>query len=156
MFTKGKPEGNSPNTPLSSPQKPAPGEPLRTAATRPAAKAAPSLFSEDMKVKGSIVSEGEIQIDGKIEGDVRASALTVGDNGVIEGEVIAETVVVRGTVKGSVRGRKVQLASSAKVQGDITHSSLSIEANAVFEGQVKHSDDPLKDAPKPAAPVMNS
>ena len=144
MFTKGKPEGVTPNTPPQ--QKPTSGEPLRTAATRPAAKAAPSLFSEDMKVKGSIVSQGEIQIDGHIEGDVKATALTIGDHGEIIGEVVAETIVVRGKVKGSIRGRKVRLASSAKVQGDITHSSLSIEANAVFEGQVKHSDDPLKAA----------
>lgn len=146
MFTKGKPEGITP-TPI--PPKPAAGEPLRTAATRPAAKAAPSIFSEDMKVKGSVVSQGEIQIDGHIEGDVKATSLTIGDTGEIIGEVIAETVVVRGKVNGSIRGRKVQLASSAKVQGDITHSSLSIEANAVFEGQVKHSDDPMKPAPRP-------
>lgn len=147
MFTKGKPEGNQPV----SPSKPSMGEPLRNAATRPAAKAAPSLFSEDMKVKGSIESDGEIQVDGRIEGDVKASALTVGDNGEIVGEVIAETIVVRGKVKGSIRGRKVQLASSAKVEGDIIHASLSIEANAKFEGQVKHTDDPMKAPPKPVA-----
>lgn len=145
MFTKGKPEGSNPTI---TPPKPTPGEPIRSAATRPAAKAAPSLFSEDMKMKGSIISEGEIQVDGRIEGDVRASALTIGDKGEIIGEVVAETIVVRGKVKGSIRGRKVQLASSAKVEGDIIHSSLSIEANAVFEGQVKHSDDPLKETPK--------
>ena len=120
MFTKGKTEGNQPL----SPQKPTQGEALRTAATRPAAKAAPSLFSEDMKVKGSVHSEGEIQVDGTIEGDLKATALTIGDNGEIIGEVVAETIVVRGKVKGSIRGRKVQLASTAKVEGDITHSSL--------------------------------
>ncbi|MAI89547.1 polymer-forming cytoskeletal protein [Ponticaulis sp.] len=147
MFTKGKPEGSTPSTTTS---KPTQGEPLRQAATKPATRSAPSLISVDIQLKGSIVSEGEIQIDGKVEGDVKASALTVGDSGEIIGEVVAETIVVRGTVKGHIRARKVQLASSAKVQGDITHSSLSIEANAIFEGQVKHSEDPLKAAPAPS------
>ena len=99
------------------------------------------------------MSEGEIQIDGVIEGDVKASALTVGDTGEILGEVIAESIVVRGRVKGSIRARKVQLASSAKVEGDITHASLSIEADARFEGHVRHSDDPLKAAPPTSTPA---
>lgn len=146
MFTKGKPEGA---TPPITPPKPTAGETIRAAASKPAMKAAPSLFSEDMKVKGSISSDGEIQIDGSVEGDITASALTVGDKGEVIGEVTAETVIVRGKVKGSVRGRKVQLAATARVEGDITHSSLSIEPNAVFEGQVKHSDDPMKAAPAP-------
>ena len=151
MFTnKGKPEGSSPSP------TPSQGEPMRQAATRPAARSAPSLFSNDMKLKGSIVSEGEIQIDGKIEGDVKAAALTIGDTGEILGEVVAETIVVRGKVKGHIRARKVQLASSAKVEGDITHSSLSIEANAVFEGQVKHSSDPLKNGSAPASPAPST
>ncbi len=145
MFTKGKPEGSNPTaTPV---QKPASGEPSRSATTRPAAKAAPSIFSEDMRVKGSVISQGEIQIDGHIEGDVKATSLTIGDKGEILGEVVAETVIVRGKVKGSIRARKVQLASTSRVDGDITHTSLSIEASAVFEGQVKHSEDPLKAAP---------
>lgn len=148
MFTKGKPEGSTATTPASS----APGEPLRQAATKPAARSAPSLISGDMKLTGSIVSEGEIQVDGTIEGDVRASALTIGDTGAINGEIIAETIVVRGKVEGHIRARKVQLASSAKVTGDITHSSLSIEAGAAMEGQVKHSDDPLKTTTSSAPP----
>ena len=147
MFTKGKPEGSTTSTPASS----APGEPLRQAATKPAARSAPSLISGDMKLTGSIVSEGEIQVDGAIEGDVKATALTIGDTGTINGEVIAETVVVRGKVQGHIRARKGQLASSATGQGDITHASLSIEATALFEGQVKRSDDPLKSAPAPVS-----
>lgn len=148
MFTKGKPEGKS--TSPAPTAKPSQGEPMRTAATKPSTRSAPSLISSDMKVKGSVISGGEIQIDGSIEGDVRATAITIGDTGEISGEVVAETIIVRGKVRGQLRARKIQLASSAKVEGDITHSSLSIEANAVFEGQVKHSDDPLKTAVKPA------
>ena len=74
---------------------------------------------------------------------MRASALTVGETGAIKGEVVAESVVVRGTVEGRIRGRKVQLCTGAKVRGDIFHASLAIEPNAIFEGAVKHAQDPM-------------
>ena len=77
----------------------------------------------------------------------RASALTVGETGAVKGEVVAESVVVRGTVEGRIRGRKVQLCTGAKVRGDIFHASLAIEPNAIFEGAVKHAQDPMADPP---------
>ena len=54
-----------------------------------------------------------------------------------------EGVVIRGTVEGRIRGRKVQLCTGAKVRGDIFHASLAIEPNAIFEGAVKHAQDPM-------------
>jgi cytoskeletal protein CcmA (bactofilin family) len=117
-----------------------------------ASRAVPSIISADVKVKGDVNSQGEVQIDGNIEGNVRASALTIGESGAVKGEVIAESVIIRGTIEGRIRGRKVQLCSGAKVHGDIFHASLAIEPNAVFEGAVKHAQDPISDVPaSPAA-----
>lgn len=140
MFTKGKtPEAPPPLAPTAKPALPEP--PKRTAAAR----SGPSIISADVKMTGTIVSQGELDINGQIEGDVRASALTVGETGAVKGEVIAESVVVRGTVEGRIRGRKVQLCTGAKVRGDIFHASLAIEPNAIFEGAVKHAQDPMAD-----------
>ena len=141
MFTKGKtPEAPPPVN--NAPRPPAlPEPPKRTAAAR----SGPSIISADVKMTGTIVSQGELDINGQIEGDVRASALTVGETGAVKGEVIAESVVIRGTVEGRIRGRKVQLCSGAKVRGDIFHASLAIEPNAIFEGAVKHAQDPMAD-----------
>lgn len=103
-----------------------------------------------------------MQIDGKIEGDVSAVSITIGQTGSIQGEVKAQTVVVRGRIVGSIRARKVELESGAHVEGDIVHASLAIQSNAVFQGQVRHADDPLEqksssspaaNATAPAAPV---
>lgn len=143
MFTKGKtPEAPPVPQPVAKPL-------LADAPKRPSAMArsGPSIISADVKMTGTIVSQGEIDINGQIEGDVRASALTVGETGAVKGEVIAESVVVRGTVEGRIRGRKVQLCTGAKVRGDIFHASLAIEPNAIFEGAVKHAQDPMADPP---------
>ena len=149
MFTKGKsPEAPPPpQAPKPLLQEPAP---KRTAA---GTRAGPSIISADVKIVGSVSSQGELDINGQIEGDVRATALTIGETGAVRGEVIAEQVVVRGTVEGRIRGRKVQLCTGAKVRGDIFHASLAIEPNAIFEGAVKHAQDPM--AEQPAQPVPN-
>lgn len=147
MFTKGK----SPE-PTPAPQAPKPIVTDPTVKRAPvAARSGPSIISADVKMTGTIVSTGEIDINGQIEGDVRASALTVGETGAVKGEVIAESVVVRGTVEGRIRGRKVQLCTGAKVRGDIFHASLAIEPNAIFEGAVKHAQDPMAEQLPPGA-----
>lgn len=147
MFTKGK----SPE-PTPAPQAPKPIQTDPTVKRAPvAARSGPSIISADVKMTGTIVSTGEIDINGQIEGDVRASALTVGETGAVKGEVIAESVVVRGTVEGRIRGRKVQLCTGAKVRGDIFHASLAIEPNAIFEGAVKHAQDPMAEQLPPGA-----
>jgi cytoskeletal protein CcmA (bactofilin family) len=143
MFTKGK----SPE-PTPAPQAPKPILPDPATKRAPlAARSGPSIISADVKMTGTIVSTGEIDINGQIEGDVRASALTVGETGAVKGEVVAESVVIRGTVEGRIRGRKVQLCTGAKVRGDIFHASLAIEPNAIFEGAVKHAQDPMAEQP---------
>lgn len=141
------------------PQEAAPPEPakvvpaqdaIRGAATKTAARAA-SIICADMKINGSISSEGALQIDGVVDGDVSATDITIGASGQITGEVKAEVVKVKGKIKGSIRARKVELETGAHVKGDIVHSSLQIQSNAVFEGQVKHADDPLRETGPQAA-----
>ena|SRR5689334_20305243 len=144
MFTKGKTPEAPPVPPQPAPKPLLADPPKRGSAM---ARSGPSIISADVKMTGHIVSQGEIDINGVIEGDVRASALTVGETGAVKGEVIAESVVVRGTVEGRIRGRKVQLCTGAKVRGDIFHASLAIEPNAIFEGAVKHAQDPMADPP---------
>ena len=93
-----------------------------------------------------MASSGDIQIEGTIEGDVRAHLLTVGESATIRGEVIADDVVVNGRVIGRVRGLKVRLTSSAKVEGDIVHKTIAIESGAHFEGSVQRQEDPLSES----------
>lgn len=106
----------------------------------------PSIISADVVMRGNINSAGEIQFDGTIEGDVKAGSLIIGEKASVKGEVICETVVVRGSVDGAIRAKSVALASTARIQGDILHSSLSVETGAHFEGNCRHSDDPLSDS----------
>ena len=106
-------------------------------------KASPSLLSNDLTIQGNITTSGDIQIEGTIEGDVRAHLLTVGESATIKGEIAADDVVVNGRVIGRLRGLKVRLTASAKVEGDIIHKTIAIESGAQFEGSVQRQEDPL-------------
>ncbi len=103
----------------------------------------PSIIGTDLSITGNVISKGEIQVEGEIQGDIHCSSLIVGEQAQINGGVKAEDVVVRGKVMGSVRGLRVSLQSSSYVEGDIYHQSLSIEQGAFFEGKSRRSDDPL-------------
>jgi len=135
MFPKTKSDPVAATTPSF----PSAGEPVR----RTPGRAAPSIIAADVTLRGSIVSEGEIQVDGAIEGDVRCGNLTIGETGVVNGDVVGELITVKGRIVGSIRGRKVVLNATAKVEGDIMHAALSIDIGAVFEGHVKYAQDPL-------------
>ncbi|RVV99439.1 polymer-forming cytoskeletal protein [Mesobaculum littorinae] len=109
----------------------------------PKAKPPASVLSSDLTIKGNLKTTGDIQIEGTVEGDIRAHLLTVGEGATIKGEVMADDVVVNGRVVGRVRGLKVRLTSTARVEGDIIHKTIAIESGAHFEGSVQRRDDPL-------------
>ncbi len=125
----------------------------------PKAKPAASVLSSDLTIVGNLKTTGDIQVEGTVEGDIRAHLLTVGEQATIRGEIVADDVVVNGRVVGRVRGLKVRLTSTARVEGDIIHKTIAIESGAHFEGSVQRQEDPLngnnqrgQQAPKAAQP----
>lgn len=112
---------------------------------RPARSAAPSIISADLVVQGTLTSTGDIQIDGRVEGDVRSAGLVIGDKAFIQGEIMADDVTVRGRIQGGIRARKVLLCTTSHVEGNILHEAFAVEAGAFFEGNCRHSDNPLAD-----------
>ena len=97
----------------------------------------PSIISEDMRLTGSIISQGEVQLDGRIDGDIKATHLVIGTTGVVEGIVEATSVIVKGKIIGSLNASEVNIKNNAHVHGDIFHDTLSIEAGAIIEGNLK-------------------
>ncbi|MEO1705622.1 MAG: polymer-forming cytoskeletal protein [Pseudomonadota bacterium] len=121
----------------------------------PKAKPPASILSADLTITGNLRTSGDINIEGQVEGDIRAHLLTVGEGATVKGECVADDVVVNGRIIGRVRGLKVRLTSTARVEGDIIHKTIAIESGAHFEGSVQRQDDPLSTSggKKPAAAV---
>ncbi|MGB0478919.1 MAG: bactofilin family protein, partial [Parvibaculales bacterium] len=109
-------------------------------------KSGPSILSHDMHVVGKIFSSGDIQIEGRLDGDLRSHAVTIGEKAVVSGEVAGDMVTVFGQVKGTIRARQVYLCATSKVTGDIFNEALAIETGAQLNGAVNREKDPLKNA----------
>ncbi len=128
----------------------------RHAAPRPAEQhpassrsyAGPSIISAALTVTGRLESAGDIQIDGKVEGDIRGQAVRIGSAAVIKGTVFAELVELSGTVEGKIEARSVVLAKTAHMSGDVIHQSLKVDSGAHFEGNSRPHY--AKNAPKNA------
>lgn len=150
MFSKtrvtDKPQANPD---AAAPAAPAASVPERNEAAYapPSHRAGPSVLSSDLTVVGNIRTEGDIQIEGTVEGDIRAHQLVIGETATIRGEIVGDEVVVNGRVVGRVRGLKVRLSASARVEGDIIHKTIAIESGAHFEGSVQRQEDPIANGP---------
>ena len=103
--------------------------------------APPSIIGADLKIVGDLSSDGEIQIDGAVDGDIRTKSLLVGETARIKGEIVADTVFVHGSISGQIKSREVNLAKTAHVVGDILHENLAIETGAFLEGRCKRMVD---------------
>jgi cytoskeletal protein CcmA (bactofilin family) len=98
------------------------------------AYAGPSIISAGLSITGKLESAGDIQIDGKVEGDIRGQAVRIGDGALVKGTVTGELVELAGTVEGKIEAETVVLAKTARMTGDLAHRSLRIEAGAHFDG----------------------
>lgn len=132
-------------------------------ANRPAPRTAPSLLGTDLTITGDIVSEGDLQIDGKVIGDIKSVSLTVGEKAQIKGEIVCDKALIHGAVSGRVTAKDVYLSKSAKIVGDIHHDLVAIERGAFVDGQIRRrksgqQSDQQSDQPatKPAAAMQTA
>jgi cytoskeletal protein CcmA (bactofilin family) len=144
-----EPARAAPQGPTASVSAMAPRTPAGT--MRPGERAAPSVIGADLTISGNLLSRGEVQIDGEVQGDIQGLNVIIGERARITGGIAAEEVVVRGHVLGSIRGKRVMLQATSHVEGDIYHQSLAIEQGAFFEGKSRRSEDPLGVGQQPQA-----
>lgn len=147
-FRKSEPEPDRTQPSLAANDQPSafPARPFM-AVQRSNERASLSVIGPDLIITGNLESRGEVQVDGIVEGDIHGSHVIVGPNANITGGIVAEEVVIRGRVNGTVRGKRVMLQASSQVEGDIFHNALSIEQGAMFEGKSRRTaQDPREGA----------
>jgi len=108
-----------------------------------------SVIGPDLLIQGNLISKGEVQVEGEVQGDIHGSHIVIGEKARITGGIIAEECIIRGHVLGTVRGRRVLLQTSCHVEGDIYHQSVAIEPGAFFEGKSRRTEDPIAGISRP-------
>lgn len=124
--------------------------PVRAAVPPPRREA---CIGKSVVVKGQILSDEDLYVDGQIEGTVElpGNRLTVGLSGKVKASVKAREVDAIGTIHGDIVAvEKIIIRKEAHLVGDLKSASISIEDGAYFKGSI----DIVRPVPaKPAAPT---
>ena len=103
----------------------------------------PSIISENAKLKGDIISEGIVHIDGQVEGDISCEELVIGVKGIVVGSVSANNIQLYGVLNGKAAADNLFIAKSAKLIGDATHNTIAIEPGAYVDGHCMRIGSPI-------------
>jgi cytoskeletal protein CcmA (bactofilin family) len=114
--------------------------------------ASKNTLGSDVEIKGNLKFSGELTFDGKIDGEIQTDGvLNLGDGAVVNGNINAQNVVVRGKVNGNIVAKeKIDIKTKTELFGDIRASKLSVEEGVTFVG--KTEVNPNKVSPTPARP----
>ncbi len=96
-----------------------------------------NLINKGTSIEGQIKSDGDIRIDGTMQGTISSkSKVVVGISGAVNGNVKCKSADILGKVEGTLEiNDTLFLKSTAHIEGDIIASKLVIESGAVFNGK---------------------
>lgn len=125
------------NTPSSTPAPitPAPAPaPASSSSTQSA-----NHLSSDVEITGTLTFKKDLVFDGKMNGEITSdAALTLGANAQVEGEILTQSVVIRGSVKGNVTVEdRCELRGTAQLIGDLKAARLVMEETATLVGRTE-------------------
>ena len=90
----------------------------------------PTIVADGVTLTGGLTAGGVVEIHGKVCGDVCCAELEIGPKGCVEGNIVADEIIVSGTVTGGVYGRDVTLRRTANVDGTLSAQTLSMADGA--------------------------
>ena len=108
-----------------------------------------SIIGDGLRIEGNIDSEGDLLVEGEIQGDITVRKLTVGQGGQVEGKIAADEIMVHGRVTGGMAAQVTTLFKTARVNGDVEYGNLSIENGAEFEGRCTRRTGNARGAAQP-------
>ena len=97
----------------------------------------PSIISEGFEFIGEIRSSGYLTIDGTVRGTLSLHSIQIGATGVLDGNVVCDTMNVKGNFSGSLECRDLTIGSRAVVDGKVSFKSITIQRGGVVKGELK-------------------
>ncbi len=109
-----------------------------------------NILGVETTIIGSIVTKGDIRLDGKLEGDLRAEGkIIIGVTGFVKGTIYCRNLEVLGKIQGKIEVLDLtKLNSTAHLAADIKTKKLGVEPGAVFTGHCQMAET-VKHEPRP-------
>ena len=95
------------------------------------------LIGPGTEIKGDLICEGDIRIDGRVDGTIKVGQrLVIGESGIVNGNIQADNAIIAGFVNGNIKSiQSTLLHGKSIVKGDIYTSQIIIESGASFNGR---------------------
>ena len=94
--------------------------------------------------KGKITNASTIEINGRVEADIKSEKVTLGKAATLEGSIISELVVISGNYQGKIKADSVWLTDSSVITGEINYKSLQMDRGAALNCKIIHNWDEKK------------
>jgi cytoskeletal protein CcmA (bactofilin family) len=111
----------------------------------PAISSAPSIIVSDLNISGDLVSQGSIEIGGKVKGNVKCNNVIIRKESKVDGDIFADKLVIKGVVKGIVNVDDVIIDESGVFEGQINYKNLTTKPGANINGILNKVDKPKEE-----------
>jgi cytoskeletal protein CcmA (bactofilin family) len=105
------------------------------------------VINRGVTIVGSLSLEGEVFIEGTVDGEVWCTGLEIATRGIVDGLIVAERVVVMGEFRGHIYASELIMRTGCAVEGQIFHNKLVLEEGCFFEGKSRRHANPRQLAP---------
>ena len=111
-------------------------------------------MTSDVEIKGNLKFSGELTFDGKLDGEINTDGvLNLGDSAVVNGNINAQSVVVRGKINGNINAKeKIDIKAKTELFGDVRAAKLVIEEGVTFVGKTEVNPNKVSPTVAPARP----
>lgn len=96
-----------------------------------------SIISKNSRIKGELYSDGSLDIEGSIEGDIFGNIITIREEGEVNGNITAKTLNLKGKFDGKIKSERINISAKADIKGILEYISLCVEDGAKIEGELK-------------------
>ncbi len=100
-----------------------------------------SIISKDLNIKGNLNSEGLLEIEGKIDGDINGNIITLRETASVSGNITAKTLNIKGKFTGIIKSERINISGKADIKGTLEYVSLCVEDGASIEGDLKRASE---------------
>ena len=103
-----------------------------------------SIIGKGAIFKGKISNASTIEINGRVEADIKSEKVTVGKQAYLAGSIVSELVVISGNYQGKIKADSVWLTDSSVITGEINYKSLQMDRGAALNCKIIHNWDDKK------------
>jgi cytoskeletal protein CcmA (bactofilin family) len=115
-----------------------PGRPVTMPDPLPLQRDTVTFIAADVTIRGLVSTENSLDVHARVEGDIYATSLHLGEQALVLGSIFGETVSISGRVEGDIRARSIELGPDANVRGTLNYEErISIASGASFEGECR-------------------